>query len=171
MISWLIDSNVLVYAFFRKTEEASEAKPEKKLRADSQQLVTLAAQGALLGAIAQQNLLEFLAIVTSPKRVASPVGLQEALQACQSYLSFCTLVTPKPSTYLTFETLTKEKRVARERLFDLYLAATAIDNSLSHICTWNTKHFRHLPSLTAATPSEVLKSLVKNQQEPNRSGG
>jgi predicted nucleic acid-binding protein len=169
-ISWLIDSNVLVYAFFRKTDEAGEEEPEKKLRADSRQIMTLAAQGALSGAVAQQNLLEFLAIVTSPKRVASPIKLQEALKACQSYLSFCTLVTPKPSTYLTFETLTKEKKVARERLFDLYLAATAIDNNLSHICTWNTKHFRHLPGLRVATPSEVLKSLVKNQQEPNRSG-
>ena len=97
--------------------------------------------------------------------------LKEALKACQSYLSFCTLVTPKHSTYLTFETLTQEKKVARDRLFDLYLAATAIDNNLSHICTWNTKHFGHLPGLTAATPSEIIKSLVKSQLEPNRSGG
>ncbi len=169
--SWLIDSNVLVYAFFCKTKEVAKEEPETKLRAGSRQIATLTAQGALGGTIAQQNLLEFLAIVTSPKRVASPVTLKEALKACQSYLSFCTLVTPKPSTYLTFETLTQEKKVARDRLFDLYLAATALDNNLSHICTWNTKHFGHLPGLTAATPSEIIKSLVKSQLEPNRSGG
>jgi len=162
--SWLIDSNVLVYAFFRKPDETGEAEPEKKLRTDSRQIVALVAQGLLRGAVAQQNLLEFLAIVTSPKRVASPVGLQEALKACQDYLSFCTLATPKPSTYLSFEALTKEKKVTRERLFDLYLAATALDNGLSHICTWNTRHFRHLPGLIVATPSKALKSLIKTRK-------
>ena len=159
--SWLIDSNVLVYAFFHRTEEAGREDPEKSLRVDSRQVMTLAAQNVFSSVLAQQNLLEFLAIVTSPKRVASPVDLRQALRACQAYLSFCTLVTPKSSTYLTFEALTKERRAARERLFDLYLAATAIDNDISQICTWNTKHFRRLAGLTAATPSEVLKYLAK----------
>lgn len=162
--SWLIDSNVLVYAFFHRTEKAGREDPEKSLRVDSRQVMTLAAQNAFGGAVAQQNLLEFLAIVTSPKRVASPVDLREALKACQAYLSFSTLVTPKPSTYLTFEALTRERRAARERLFDLYLAATALDNDVSHICTWNTKHFRGLTALTAATPSEVISSLVEGQR-------
>ncbi|MBI2358705.1 MAG: type II toxin-antitoxin system VapC family toxin [Deltaproteobacteria bacterium] len=161
--SWLIDSNVLVYAFFHRTEEASSEDPQKCLRLDSRQVMTLAAQNAFSGVVAQQNLLEFLAIVTSPKRVASPVDLREALTASQAYLSFCTLVTPKPSTYLTFEALTRERRVARERLFDLYLAATAMDNDVSQICTWNTKHFRRLAGLWSATPSQVLKFLDKEQ--------
>jgi len=159
--SWLIDSNVLVYAFFHRTEEAGGEDSEKRLRIDSRQVLGLAAQNGFSGALAQQNLLEFLAIVTSPKRVASPVDLREALRACQAYLSFCALVTPKPGTYLTFEALTKERGATRERLFDLYLAATAIDNDISQICTWNIKHFRRLAGLSAATPSEVLKHLDK----------
>jgi predicted nucleic acid-binding protein len=126
--------------------------------------MVLAAQNGLSTAVAQQNLLEFLAIVTSPKRVASPVTLPQALGACQAYLSFSRLVSPKPSTYLTFEALAKERRAARDRLFDLYLAATAIDNDISQICTWNTKHFRHLPDLSAATPTEVLKPFAKHAQ-------
>ncbi len=156
---WLIDSNVLVYAFFRKTEETGREDLERSLRVDSRKLMVLAAQNGLSAAVAQQNLLEFLAIVTSPKRVASPSILQQALEACQAYLSFSMLVSPKPATCLTFEALAKERRAARDRLFDLYLAATAIDNDISQICTWNTKHFRHLPGLSAATPTEVLKSL------------
>ena len=157
--SWLIDSNVLVYAFFHRAEEPGETDPEKKLRLESRRLMTLAAQDAFGGFLAQQNLLEFLAIVTNSKRVALPVNLREALLACQAYLSFCTLVTPKPSTYLTFEALTRERNAARERLFDLYLAATAIDHEISQICTWNTKHFHRLAGLKAATPTELLRSL------------
>jgi predicted nucleic acid-binding protein len=161
--SWLIDSNVLVYAFFHKPGEEGRREPETRLRLDSRRIMTLAAEGRLSSSIAQQNLLEFLAVVTSAKRVTSPVGLPEALRACQAYLSFCSLLTPKPGTYLTFEALTPRWKGARERLFDLYLAATALDNDVSHICTWNIKHLRRLPGLTAATPSQIIRSLAKGR--------
>jgi predicted nucleic acid-binding protein len=117
------------------------------LRFDSRTVIALTAEGKLSSCVAQQNLLEFIAIVTSPKRVAFPVALAEALRACEAYLSFCSLLAPKPSTYLTFETLAKKSRGARKRIFDVYLAATALDNELSHVCTWNTKHLRPLPGL------------------------
>lgn len=159
-ISWLIDSNVLVYGFFHKRDEEGELEPESKLRLYSRSVMTLAAEGKMNSFVAQQNLLEFIAIVTSPKRVASPVMLAEALRACQAYLSFCSLLTPKPSTYLTFETLAKKLRGARERIFDFYLAATALDNEVSHICTWNTKHLRPIPGLTAVTPPQVINLLA-----------
>lgn len=159
-ISWLIDSNVLVYAFFHRPGEEGGEETERKLRFDSRRALGLAAEGKLSGCIAQQNLLEFLAIVTSPKRVASPVALAEALRASEAYLSFCSLLTPKPSTYLTFETLVNKSRVARERIFDFYLAATALDNQVAHICTWNTKHLRPILGLTVATPSQVISSLA-----------
>jgi predicted nucleic acid-binding protein len=161
-ISWLIDSNVLVYAFFHKADEEGGQEPETKLRLESRSLMTLAAEGKLSSCVAQQNLLEFLAIVTSPKRVASPVTLAEALRACEAYLSFCSLLTPKPGTYLTFETLAKKSRGSRERIFDFYLAATALDNDLSHVCTWNTKHLRPVAGLTVATPSQIINSLATN---------
>jgi predicted nucleic acid-binding protein len=161
--SWLIDSNVLVYAFFHKPGEEDRQDAETRLRLDSRRVLTLAAEGKLSAAVAQQNLLEFLAVITSPKRVTSPVGLPEALRACEAYLSFCFLTTPKSSTYLAFQTLTTQWRGARERLFDLYLGATALDNDLSHICTWNSKHFRGLPGLTAATPSHLISSLAKGR--------
>jgi predicted nucleic acid-binding protein len=161
--SWLIDSNVLVYAFFHRAKEVRKDDLEIHLRLTSRQLMLLASRKVFAGAVAQQNLLEFLAIVTSPKRVAAPVSLREALHACQAYLSFCSLVTPIATTYLAFEALTRERVVVRERLFDLYLAATAVDNHYCQICTWNTKHFHHLPGLTAATPVEVLKSLPKEE--------
>jgi hypothetical protein len=80
------------------------------------------------------------------------------------YLSFCTLLTPKPGTYLTFERLATKWRGARERLFDLYLAATVLDNDVPHICTWNIKHFRRLPGLSAVTPSELLNSVSAGMQ-------
>jgi predicted nucleic acid-binding protein len=160
--SWLIDSNVLVYAFFHKSEEEEGQEPATILRLHSRRLMMLAAEGKLTGAVAQQNLLEFLAIVTNPKRVAAPVTLPEAVQACEAYLSFCSLVTPKPSTYLTFEAMTIKWKGARERIFDLYLAATALDSDVSHVCTWNTKHLRPLPGLTVATPSQVISSLARN---------
>jgi predicted nucleic acid-binding protein len=61
---WLIDSNVLVYAFFHRTDEASRENSERSLRIDSRKVMVIAAQNGLSTAVAQQNLLEFLAIVT-----------------------------------------------------------------------------------------------------------
>jgi predicted nucleic acid-binding protein len=159
--SWLIDSNVLVYAYFHKPGEQGRQELDTRLRMDSRALMTLAAQGRLTAVVAQQNLLEFLAVVTSPKRVTSPVSLSIALNACEAYLSFCSLVNPKPSTYLTFQTLTTARSAMRERLFDLYLGATALDNDITQICTWNAKHYKALPGLTAVTPPQVIKSLAK----------
>jgi predicted nucleic acid-binding protein len=160
--SWLIDSNVLVYAFFHKPEEEGRHELETRLRYDSRRVLMLAVEGRFNSVVAQQNLLEFLAIVTSPKRVASPVDLPEALRACEAYLSFCTLVTPKASTYLTFESLTTNWKGARERIFDLYLGATALDSEVSNICSCNTKHFRPVSGLTVATPTQLISSLSKN---------
>jgi hypothetical protein len=57
-ISWLIDSNVLVYAFFHKAGEEDETQPETRLRLDSRKVMTLATEGDLGGFVAQQNLLE-----------------------------------------------------------------------------------------------------------------
>jgi predicted nucleic acid-binding protein len=73
------------------------------------------------------------------------------------------LVSPKPGTYLTFEALTKQRRAVRERLFDLYLAATAMDNEITQICTWNSKHFKRLAGFKAVTPSELIRSIAKSR--------
>jgi len=38
--------------------------------------------------------------------------------------------------------------------------ATALDNGITQICTWNVKHFKTIAELTAKTPEEI-PSLAK----------
>ncbi|HEY7165502.1 MAG TPA: hypothetical protein VIB79_13130 [Candidatus Binatia bacterium] len=127
--------------------------------------MTLAAEGEFAGSVAQQNLLEFLAIVTNPKPVGSPVGLREALEPCECVSFFLHASDAETWHVPDFRTIGQTKwGGARERLFDLYLAATVVDNDVPHICTWNTKHFRRLPGVAIVTPSELLSSLSRGIQ-------
>jgi hypothetical protein len=62
---------------------------------------------------------------------------------------------------LTFADLFARYPSIRERVFDLYLVATALDNGITQICTWNVKHLRAVTELTVKTPEEILPLLKK----------
>jgi len=51
--------------------------------------------------------------------------------------------------------------VGKGRVFDVYLAATAFDNDIKEICTWNTSDFEGLSKIATITPEQVLKELAK----------
>lgn len=146
-MSWLIDSNVLVSAY-DETEEQHEA---------SYALVEHAMAGEIPACVAQQNLLEFIAVVTHAKRVTHPLSVAEALSHVADYLACLDLIWPGPVTFFTFQGLLRAYPALRERVFDVYLAATALDNRVENICTWNTSHLENIILLTVRTPVEVLQ--------------
>ena len=61
-----------------------------------------------------------------------------------------------PILSLTFADLFSRYSPLRERVFDLYLGATALDNGITQICTWNVRHLRAISELTVKTPEEIL---------------
>jgi predicted nucleic acid-binding protein len=148
---WLIDTNILIYSY----DETQE------LHSSSYAFLEHAFSGHISASIAQQNLLEFLAVVTNPKRVEYPLSPDEALEKIAVYVANFPLVSPSARTFLTFVDLFSRYPSIRERIFDLYLAATALDNGISQISTWNVKHFKTVSELTVKTPEEILTSLRK----------
>lgn len=146
---WLIDSNVLVSAFNEIEEQHRHSKA----------LLELAATGRFDGCIAHQNILEVIATVTSIKRVEKPVSIELALKVINQYTSFLKVITPKDETLWDFLSLLRDFSAIRERIFDLYLAATALSNGISQICTWNIKHLDKIPQLRVRTPKQVIKSI------------
>jgi predicted nucleic acid-binding protein len=145
---WLIDSNVLVYALNKSD----------KHHLDSQALLERAATGKLEACIAQQNILEFIATVTSIRRVERPVSIETAQKAINQYSSFLRIITPRDETIWDFLSILKEVPATRERIFDVYLAATALSNGVSQICTWNVRHLEKIPHLKVRTPTQILSS-------------
>lgn len=74
----LLDTNLLVYA---RNIDSPFHKKAREIR-------DKAVNGVLKAAVATQSLSEFLAVVTSPKRVQNPMSSEEAAKEVQNYLGF-----------------------------------------------------------------------------------
>ena len=98
------------------------------------------------------GLSEFFSVVTNPRRVEHPLTLDEALQKLTVYQLIFPVITPLSGTFNRMIHLLNRYPVFRERVFDIYLTATALDNNIRHICTWNTKDFKSI--------SEIKKTKI-----------
>ena len=153
-MSFLIDSNVLISSY-DETEEQHER---------SYALVEKAMNREVEAAVAHQNLLEYLAVVTNPKRVEHPLSPEEALKNIDMYISSLNVISPKSTTVALLQRLLKAKPVTKGKVFDLYLVATALDNDIAQICTWNTADFEGIPQIEAVTPVQISAGLRKRER-------
>ena len=148
---FLIDSNVLISSYDQI----------EKQHAHSYALVERAMNRDVEAVLAHQNLLEYLAVVTDRKRVEHPLSLEEALMNVDAYGASLNVISPKPTTIALLKRLLQAKPVTKGKVFDLYLAATALDNGITRICTWNPADFEGLPQLEVVTPERILGELSK----------
>jgi len=146
MKSWLIDTNVLIYSYDQTS----------KLHLPSYKFMEYAIGGEIPAVITHQNLLEFLAVVTNPRRVKHPLSLDQAFQKIVIYATSFPLINPLQKSFFTFANLILRYKTTRQRIFDLYLSATALDNGINQICTWNTKDFLEINELVVKTPEEII---------------
>ncbi len=151
MKSWLIDTNVLIYSF---DQENQFHLPSFNFLSFS-----ISDESSKIY-LAQQNLLEFMSVVTNPKRVENPLSIEDAFQKLIIYQTSFPIICPLPETISTFSQLLKRYPTFRERIFDLYLVATALDNGIQQICTWNKKDFLKISAITVKTPEEILKEMA-----------
>jgi predicted nucleic acid-binding protein len=124
---YLVDTNILVYSVNR---ESSHYPSARKLLEDGFE------RGALF-VVAHQNLIEFIAVLTR----GYSIKLKEALSDAGSFTSRFEVIAPLPTT---FERYTQLAQKVKETLypFDLYLAATMLDNDVERIITANAKDFQ-----------------------------
>jgi toxin-antitoxin system PIN domain toxin len=142
----LVDTNVLVYAVF----------PVMPDHATSRALLdTAQAAGANL-CVAPQNLIEFFAVVTDPRRVTQPRTPDEALQAIDDFLVLPGLaVLTVPGDLVTrWSQLIRLSSTTKKRAFDTQLVATMLAHGVMKIYTLNTADFQvfALAGIQAMTP-------------------
>ena len=134
----LIDTNILIYAVNLDSSKYEQAK------------------GFLnnnLGAleVAHQNILEAIRVLAH-KKFSNPKKLKDALNAISSITQSCYLISPNQSTpYLTLE-LIKEHKLNGNKIFDAYLAATALSNGINTIATDNTRDFKKFKEIKLINP-------------------
>lgn len=140
----LVDSNVLVYAFHEEAEQHGASRG----------LLDRAQGGEVALCIASQNLAEFYAVITNPKRVTKPRQPAEALDAVGLILAMPGMgLIPTPADIVDrWVALVRRQPVTRGAVFDAQLAATMLANNIRQIYTYNQAHFRQFPEIEVLTP-------------------
>src|SRR5882724_1566617 len=141
----LVDTNVLVYA----------ADTASSFHEPSRQLRDRGFRGEIPLVVTPQILMEFFAVITSPRRVTTPRSPEEARAEVEKYARTVNMLKIYPdSTALehTIELLQRHPQVARQEVFDLFLVATMMANGVTRIYTYNQQHFTRFAGIEVLTP-------------------
>lgn len=139
----LLDTNVLVYADVPVSEFHVQAKA----------LRDAALTGQLHACIAQQNLIEYVAILSDPRRVAQtvpPGSLAKSLTAYR-HSERLGIIHPNDQTLDIFRDLLRRMRIQKQGVFDAYLVATMLSAGIKVIYSAD-KGFGQFSEITAINP-------------------
>ncbi len=139
----LLDTNILVHAAGAQSLRHAKAKGLRD------QAVT----GEFEGCMAAQVLTEFYAVVTDPRRFRPPLTPSQAQREIRAYLSSpLKLILPKETTVTRMLNLLGSKSVRSGKIFDVFLAATMLDNGVRSIYTENIDDFEAIDGIEAVNP-------------------
>lgn len=141
----LLDANVLVYAV------NADAPQHPASRA----AVHAALAGRLPGVLVPQVLLEFLAIVTHPRRVSHPLDPARAWAQVAVLRAHLPVLDLRPVALNELGALLTGHPATGQDVFDLFLVAQMRSHGVTTICTYNDADFARLP-VEALAPEEAL---------------
>jgi len=147
--NFLVDTNILVYSLDRKSPHFPGVVKFFQWAQDNH--INLA--------VAHQNILELIHTLQIDYGLSHKLALQKA-KAFIAAPPFQT-ISPLPATLSKYFTLVTKKN---KNEFDLYLAATALDNQVNQIITHNPKDFAQIKDLKAYKLNQISKlfSRFKN---------
>ena len=140
----LIDTNVLVY----------RADQDSTFHLPSVNLISRGLRGDISLCLAPQNLTEFYAVMTNPKRVTNPIDPVAARVEIERYLQSQNI----RKIYQTADLIPKLLELinqyppTRQQIFDLQLIATMLLNDITRIYTFNAKHFQPYQEIEVIVP-------------------
>lgn len=134
----LIDTNILVYSINIKSPKYKQA--QKFLEDNLGNLV-----------LAHQNILETIKVLTQSK-FSHPMNPKSAIEAVVKIAESCQIIAPKIGTEFIALELMKNFNLSGNRIFDAYLAATALVNGINVIATDNVKDFKKFREIKIINP-------------------
>ena len=139
----LLDTDILVHAAGASSSRHAKAKA----------LRDQAAQGQLEACISAQVLTEFYAVVTDGRRFQPALTPGQAQKELRAYLSSSLkLILPKETTVSRMLQLIGSRTVRSGKIFDVFLAATMLDNGVIRIYTENIIDFEVIRGIEAVDP-------------------
>lgn len=127
----LVDSNILIYAI---NEDSSKHTLAKKFLKENKGNLSLA----------HQNIFEAIRVLTHPKS-RKPLTVRLAVVAVSNIAEALKIIQPDHRTKIIALEFVKEFGLAGNRVFDAYLAATALSNDIDTVATDNVKDFKKFP--------------------------
>jgi predicted nucleic acid-binding protein len=151
--TYLIDTNILVYAYNEDVEFHEEA-----LR-----ILENALNKTINAAIADKSLFEFFAIITDSRRVENPITVDEAIEIINFLVdSNIKIVYSSPFSFLKTLELIKKYKIKKQEIFDINLVALMIQNKIDTIITADDKHFKNRKEINVINP---FKQQTKKETE------
>jgi len=134
----LVDSNILVYAINSLSPKHKIAKDF--LKNNSREI-----------AVAHQNIFETLRILTHPKFL-NPMKPTPAAAVVKVITSKIGIISPNYKTCDLALELIKKYSLSSDLIFDAYLVATALSNSIDTIATDNIRDFKKFAEIKVVNP-------------------
>ncbi|OGV97100.1 hypothetical protein A2W24_00125 [Microgenomates group bacterium RBG_16_45_19] len=134
----LIDSNVFIYALNSASPKHQAARLFLRARAGE-------------AVVAHQNILEVTRVMSHPAFPAK-LALKIVIKAVEQVVKPMRIIYPNEETYFVYQELIRKYALEGNRVFDVYLAATAITNGIRKIATDDEKHFRVLEEIKVVNP-------------------
>lgn len=134
----LLDSNVLIYSL--TVGAPKQKKAQEFIQKQSDYIC-----------VTHQNITETLKVLTQHQPADMHNHSLESILAVTEHLSF---ITPQPQTAELFIQLVKNYNRYGKRVFDTYLAATALSHNITTIATDNVRDFQMFEELTIINPFE-----------------
>lgn len=141
----LLDTNVLVYAV-----DAAAA-----VHAPCHGVVVRAMSGRLDAVIVPQVLMEFYAVVTSPRRVRAPLSSADGASQVADWRQTIAIRYPTSACLDDWMTLVGQLGRVGQDVHDVFLIAQMRSHGIGAICTVNVGDFAGVPGITAHRPEAV----------------
>lgn len=134
----LVDSNIWIYALNPSSLKYDRAR-------------VFLTENMSHVVISQQNILETLRVLTHPK-FQNKVTLEVALSATRTLVTSVMTIRPLDNTMPQTIDLMKKYHLSSDKIFDTYLAATALSWGIDTIATDNTKDFVRIREIKIMNP-------------------
>ncbi len=153
--TYLIDSNILVYAYNEDVEFHEKAL----------EILENALNKRIDTVISDKNLYEFFAIITDKKRVENPVTIERAIEII-NFLVDSNIKIIYSSPFVLSETLTLigKYKIKKQEVFDLNLVALMIKNKIDTIISANDQHFKNIEEINVFNPFKQPEEKITDDQ-------
>ena len=134
-----VDTNILIYSTFEDFD------PEKHIQCTDNLNKLLQAGTTLF--ISSQILREYFAVSTNRNIFKKPLTYKQAVSKMKEFLARFTLVHEKESTIHILITLIGQYAVSRQKIHDMNIVATMVDNDITHLLTYNVQDFKQISEI------------------------